>query len=96
MSKAAADTLGWSFRLLGRQGMMAVAVAVQQGLGGGCPNNLETGQKYVSVIFFICYCISTKQVLILSSIMHLNFVQIVFWQPLTFIFIKIQVLPYHK
>ena len=66
--------------------MMAVAVAVQQGFGGGCPHNLEKGQKYVSVIFLIGYCISTKQVLILSSIMHLNFVQIVFWQLLTFIF----------
>ena len=31
---------------------MAVAVGVQQGLGGGCPHNLGKGKKHVSVIFF--------------------------------------------
>ena len=83
MSKAAADTIGWPFHLLWLQGMMAVAVGVQQGLGGGCPHNLGKGKKHVSVIFFIGYFITSEQFLILSSIIYLNFVQIVFWQLLT-------------
>ena len=49
MSKAAADTLGWPFHLLWLQGKMAVAVAVQQDLGGGCPHNLGKREK-------ICFC----------------------------------------
>ena len=76
MSKAAADTLGWPFHLLWLQGKMAVAVAVQQDLGGGCPHNLGKREKN----FIIGYCITTEQILILSSILCLNFVQIVFWQ----------------
>ena len=58
MSKAAADTLGWPFHLLWLQCMMAIAVSVQQDLGGGCAHNLGKEKKYVSVIFFIDYCIS--------------------------------------
>ena len=78
MSRAAADTLGWPFHLLWLQCMMAVAVSVQQDLGGGCAHNLGKEKKYVSVIFFIDYCITTEQFLILSRILYLNFVQIVF------------------
>ena len=73
MSKAAADTLGWPFHLLWLQCMMAVAVSVQQDLGGGCAHNLGKEKKYVSVIFLLITVF-----LILSRIMYLNFVQIVF------------------